>query len=126
MIKYLFIVINSLCIFIFGFFSGDGITVSSTIPQNMVAGQEVAIELRVVKGGMSGFAKLQLDLPEGITVKEAEDKGANYSYSEGIAKWVWAALPMENEIVVKVTLLATEGSTGQKTIGAKYSYVENN
>jgi hypothetical protein len=127
MIKYLFIVINSFCIFIFGFFTEDnGITVTSNIPANIVAGQDVAIEIKVNKGGQSGFAKLQLDLPEGITIKEAEDKGANYSYNAGIAKWVWAALPTDNEIVVKITLVASETSLGAKTITSKYSFVENN
>ena len=73
MIKYLFIVINSLVFFVFGLFNGDnGITVTSNIPANMAAGQEVAIELKVNKGGMNGFAKLQLELPEGITIKESE------------------------------------------------------
>jgi len=127
MIKYLFIIINSLGLFIFGLFSGDsGITVTSTIPANMVAGQDVVIELKVNKGGMNGFAKLQLELPEGIIVKEAEDKGANYNYNAGIAKWVWPALPMESEIIVKITLFVEASSLGARTIAAKYSYVENN
>ena len=127
MIKYLFIIINSLSFFIYGLFSGDnGITITSTIPANMVAGQEIAIDLKVNKGGMSGFAKLQLELPEGVTVKEAEDKGANYSYNAGIAKWVWPALPMESEIVVHITLFVEASAQGAKTIVSKYSYVENN
>lgn len=127
MIKSFFIIINSVVLFIFSLLNADGgITVSHTIPANMVAGQEVAIELKVFKGNMGGFAKLQLELPEGITIKESEDKGANYSYNEGVAKWVWAALPTESEIVVKLTIVANESVTGAKTIGAKYSYVENN
>ena len=127
MIKYLFIVVNSLSLFLFGLFSGDnGITVTSNIPANIHAGEEIAIELKVNKGGMNGFAKLQLELPEGFSIKESEDKGANYSYNAGIAKWVWAALPMESEIVVKLTIVASESALGAKTIAAKYSYVENN
>ncbi len=127
MIKSFFIIINSVVLFIFSILSGDGgITVTHTIPANIVAGQDVVIELKVDKGNMSGFAKLQLELPEGVTIKESEDKGANYSYNEGMAKWVWAALPTENEIVVKLTIAAAESVTGLKTISAKYSYVENN
>lgn len=127
MIKYLFIIINSFGFFFYGLFSGDnGITVTSNIPSSLVAGQELAIELKVNKGGMSGFAKLQLELPEGIVVKEAEDKGANYNYSAGIAKWVWPALPTESEIVVKITLFVENSAQGAKSIAAKYSYVENN
>ena len=127
MIKYLFIVINSLCLFVFGLFSEDnGITVSHTLPAKLVAGQEVPFELKVNKGGMNGFGKLQLELPEGIIIKEADEKGSNYSYASGMAKWVWAALPMESEIVVKITLYIEQSTLGPKTLSARYSYVENN
>jgi limonene-1,2-epoxide hydrolase len=127
MFKYVFIIVNSVVLLFFGLYSGDnGITVSSNIPATLVAGQEIAIELKVRKGGMNGFAKLQLELPEGIVVKEAEDKGANYNYSAGTAKWVWPALPTESEIVVRLTLFIENSVLGSKTFGAKYSYVENN
>ncbi|MBL7933162.1 MAG: hypothetical protein JNL60_14750, partial [Bacteroidia bacterium] len=127
MIKSFFIIINSVVLFIFGLITGDGgITVTHNIPANIVAGQDVAIEMKIDKGSMGGFAKFQIELPDGITIKESEDKGANYSYNEGIAKWVWAALPTESEIVIKLTIVASEAVSGLKTIGAKYSYVENN
>ncbi|MDO8998999.1 MAG: hypothetical protein Q7W45_04465 [Bacteroidota bacterium] len=127
MIKYLFILVNAFTVFIYSLFGGDnGITVSGNIPKTMTAGQEVAIELKVTKGSMSGFAKLQLELPEGLSLKEIDNKGANYSYSDGIAKWVWASLPSDNDIIIKATLVAGSSASGVKTIGAKYSFVENN
>lgn len=92
----------------------------------MIAGEPVAIEIVVNKGAMNGFGKLQLDLPEGFEVKEADEKGATYSYSNGIAKWLWAVLPMESEISIHLTIVPSAENLGNKTIGAKYSYVENN
>ena len=128
MVKYLIIVINSLAVFLYSIFSGDnGITVTSTIPATIKAGQEVAIELKVTKAQMNGFAKLQLELPEGIAAKESESQGANYTYNSGVAKWVWASLPSESEIVIKVVLISDVAATlGAKTIRAKFSFVENN
>lgn len=128
MLKYLIIIINSLAVFFYSLFNGDGgITVTSTIPATLKAGQEAAIELKVTKGQMMGFAKLQLDLPEGLAAKEVESQGANYTYSEGVAKWVWASLPQENEIVIRVILVSDPASApGSKTIRAKFSFVENN
>jgi len=128
MVKYLIIVINSLAVFLYSLFSGDnGITVTSTIPATIKAGQEVAIELKVTKAQMNGFAKLQLELPEGIAAKESESQGANYTYNSGVAKWVWASLPSESEIVIKVVLISDVAATlGAKTIRAKFSFVENN
>ncbi len=127
MIKYLLIVFNSFILFLFGIFNTDnGITISSTIPDNMVAGRDVPIEITLTKGDLSGFAKLQMELPAGFTVKEAEEKGATYTFREGIAKWVWAVLPSENEFTIKLILRPTAESIGLKTITAKYSYVQNN
>ncbi len=127
MIKFLFILVNAFAVFIYSLFGGDnGITVSGNIPKTITAGQEVPIELKITKGSMSGFAKLQLELPEGLSLKELDNKGANYSYMDGVAKWVWASLPSEAEIVIKATLVAAATTSGAKTIGAKYSFVENN
>jgi cell division septation protein DedD len=127
MIKYLFIIVNSLAVFLYGLFSGDnGVTVTSTIPATMKAGQETMIELKITKGAMSGFAKLTMELPEGLAAKESENKGANYTFSKGVAKWVWASLPPENEIVIKVTLISAVEAVGAKSISAKFSFVENN
>ncbi len=127
MIKYLFILVNAFTVFLFSLFGGDnGITVSGNIPKTITAGQEVPIELKVTKGSMSGFAKLQLELPEGLSLKEGDNRGANFSFADGVAKWVWASLPTESDIIVKATLVASSAASGAKTIGAKYSYVENN
>ncbi len=127
MIKFLFILVNAFAVFIYSLFGGDnGITVSGNIPKTITAGQEVPIELKITKGSMSGFAKLQLELPEGLSLKELDNKGANYSYMDGVAKWVWASLPSESEIIIKATLVAAATTSGAKTIGAKYSFVENN
>ena len=127
MIKYLFILINALTVFIYSLFSGDGaITVTNNIPKSINPGQEITVEFKITKGSMSGFAKLQIELPEGILIKEKDNKGANFTLVEGIAKWVWSALPADNELVVKATLVAASDASGLKTIGGKYSYVENN
>lgn len=127
MIKYLFILINSLSFLFFGLLDGDnGVSITHTIPATLTAGKEVVVELKINKGGMGGFAKLQMELPEGITAVGNEEKGATYSANESMVKWVWAALPSEEEIVVTVTLTPSTNTNGPKTITAKYSFVENN
>lgn len=127
MIKYLFILINSLAVFLYSLFSGDGgITVTSNIPKTIAPGQEVLVELKVTKGSMGGFAKLQLDLPSGFTARESDNRGASFSMSDGLAKWVWASLPSDEVLVVKCVLIAGSDVSGVKNFGAKYSYVDNN
>lgn len=127
MIKYLLIIFNSFAIFLYSLFSGDGsVTISNTIPKTISPGKEIPFEITISKASLSGFAKFQLDLPEGVSVKEIESKGANFTYSDGIAKWIWSSLPSESDIIIKANLFAASEATGIKTIGGKFSYVENN
>src|SRR4051812_8175664 len=127
MLRYLVVLINSLSLLFYGWFMGDnGITVTSNIPDKMNALQEYRIELRVNKGDLVGFAKLQMDLPMGFTVKDAEEKGSNFISDEGVAKWVWAVLPAEKEIVINLTLIASASVEGRQVINVRYSYVEEN
>jgi len=127
MIKYLFILINTVSLFFYSLFSGDnGITVTNNIPTSIPPGQEVKVEIKIAKGNMSGFAKMQLELPAGISAKEMDSKGANFSYSDGIVKWVWASLPPDAEIVVSLALVTAPDASGKQIITGKYSYVDNN
>jgi hypothetical protein len=127
MVKYILIILNALVVLIYGWFSSDGsITVSGNFPKSMKPGTEVVVELTVKKGSLGGFAKLQLELPEGVTVKEIDNKGASFTAGPGLAKWIWTSLPSDAEMIVKFNLVADASSNGTKTIGGKFSYIENN
>jgi cell division septation protein DedD len=127
MIKFLIITFNAFLFFIISIFSGaDGISITSNLPKTMSPGQEVEVEVKITKGGLGGFAKFQLEMPEGFTATEVDSKGANYSFATGLAKWVWPALPTESDVVIKFKLKADAAMSGAKTVAGKFSYVENN
>lgn len=92
----------------------------------MSPGQEIDVEVKITKGGLGGFAKFQLEMPEGFTATEVDSKGANYSFATGLAKWVWPALPTESDVVIKFKLKADASMSGAKSVAGKFSYVENN
>jgi hypothetical protein len=127
MIKYLFVTLNSLALFFYSLFLDNGtVTVKGNFPSNIKPGTEVTAELIVNKGSMGGFAKLQIEVPEGVSVKESDSKGATFSFTGGIGKWIWTGVPSDQEFTVKLVLVADASVSGTKQIGAKYSYVENN
>jgi hypothetical protein len=126
MIKYLFVAINSLALFFYSLISDGTVSLKGNFPTNIKPGTEVTAELIVTKGSMGGFAKLQIEVPEGVTVKESDSKGASFSFTGGIGKWIWTGVPSDEEFTVKLVLVADETINGIKQIGAKYSYVENN
>lgn len=127
MIKYLFVAINSIALFFYSLFFENGpVTVKGNFPVNIKPGTEVTAELIVNKGSMGGFAKLQVEVPEGLSVKESDSKGSSFTFASGIGKWIWTGVPSDAEFTVKFILVADAGASGAKSISAKYSYIENN
>jgi len=126
MVKYLLIIFNSLLAFVYTIFGGDGtVTITGKISDKLIAGIESPVEILIKKGELNGFAKLQVSLPAGVTIKESSDMGATFSFDEGLAKWVWASLPVEEEMIIKFTVIA-ERDSEKKSITAKFLYVKEN
>jgi len=104
----------------------NGVTVSINVPENIKPGQTVIAEVIINKGTVGGFAKLQMDVGQGLTIAEEDSKGAIFSFSGNTAKWIWTALPMESEFKVKFKLTANASASGNSSISAKFSYIVNN
>jgi len=127
MIKPLIILFNTVTVFIFSFFFGDTpVTMTGSFPKNMKPNTDVVAEIKINKGGVGGFAKLQLEVPQGLTVKELESKGGNFSFATNIAKIIWTSIPSDAEFTVKFTMTSDATLTGSKAISSKFSYVTNN
>jgi hypothetical protein len=125
MIKPLIILFNTVSVFLFTFFFGDTpVTITGNFPTKMKLSEEVITEIKINKGTIGGFAKLQIDVPEGLTVKELESKSGNFTYANNIAKIIWTSVPSESEFTVKFVFVAS--AEGKKTITSKYSFINNN
>jgi hypothetical protein len=69
MIKPLIIFFNTVSVFLFSFFFGDTpVTLSGNFPKNAKVATEFIAEIKVNKSSIAGFAKLQLEVPQGFTV----------------------------------------------------------
>lgn len=127
MIKPLIILFNTFSVFLFSVLFGDSpVLLTGNLPKSSKPNTEFIAELIVKKGSIGGFAKLQIEVPDGFAVKELESKGGNFSFANNIGKIIWTATPSEPEFTVKMVLNADASATGLKTIAAKYSYVNNN
>lgn len=127
MIKPLIILFNTVSVFLFSFFFGDTpVTVTGSFPKSAKIDTEFVSEIKINKGTVGGFAKLQLEVPQGFTVKELESKGGNFSFATNIAKIIWTSTPSDAEFTVKFTISADASAAGQKVITSKFSYVNNN
>jgi len=127
MIKPLIILINTVSVFLFSFFFGDSpVSVTGNIPKNAKPGTEFVAELKISKGSVGGFAKLQFEVPAGFTIKELESKGGNFSFANNIGKIIWTSTPSDPEFTVKLAVSTDASVSGLKTLTSKFSYVNNN
>lgn len=125
MIKYLILFIHLVGFSFYQLIFGD-VTVSQSIPSSLNSGEEVVVEVIVKKEGVGGFAKVQQTLPNGFIAEVIESKGATFSFKDNIVKFIWMALPSDNEFKVTYKLKATESVEGDFSISGKFSYIDEN
>jgi len=124
MIKYLLFLLPSFTLF--DFFFQNGVTVSDNFPATIGPAETRVIEFQIDKGTNVGFAKLQLDIPFGFTAKAVETKGASFTFSGQIAKFIWMTLPSETAFKIKMELTAGPMVSGSHAFKGQFSYIENN
>tara|TARA_R110001592_G_scaffold211623_1_gene463565 strand:+ start:1711 stop:3063 length:1353 start_codon:yes stop_codon:yes gene_type:complete len=125
MIKYLILFIHLIGLSFYQLIFGD-VSVSQNLPSNFSAGEEVVVEVVVKKEGVGGFAKVQQTLPEGFTAEVVDAKGATFSFKDNIVKFIWMALPSENEFKISYKLKTLENVEGNFIIAGKFSFIDEN
>jgi len=107
------------------FFLTD-ISITQNLPNTMQPGSEFRVTVSVTKAELTGFAKLQLDLPPGLTATAIETKGASFTFADQKAKFIWMALPSTPTFKVTYTLTADATLSGNQAIMGRLSYIEDN
>ncbi len=124
MIKYLVLLFNMLAFLVYQVIFTEGVTINQTVPATAKPGSEFTVELRINKGSIGGFAKLQQDLPEGFTATAIENSGGSFSFNNQSVKIIWASLPSQPELKVTYKVSVAGNASGKKTIAGKFSYVD--
>ena len=126
MIDQLVVLVNLVALFLIDVLFLADINITQDIPPTMEPGSEVRVTVTVSKGDLSGFAKLQLDLPEGLSATAIETKGASFTFADQKAKFIWMALPTQPKFTISYTLSASSNASGLLPIEGRLSYIENN
>lgn len=117
---------NLFGLFLFNALFLADIKITQEIPTTMQAGSEVKVTVTVDKGDLTGFAKLQIDVPPGMTITAIETKGASFTFAEQKAKFIWMALPAQPSYKVTYTLSVAATASGSMPITGKFSFIEDN
>lgn len=101
------------------------VAVTTKLPATAAPGSSFTIELNVAKGDVSGFAKLQQQLPPGFTAEAGETANATFSFKDQKVKFLWMALPNGDfKVSYKVTVDAS--LSGNQIIDGSFAYIKDN
>lgn len=126
MLKYAFVLFHLLGVLFVGSLIDDGVIIEDNTPTSLAPGEERMVEISINKGDVSGFAKLQIDLPAGLTAEAGDTHGASFTFSEQKVKFIWMALPSEQVFTVSYKLKAAPTAKGNKVVSGAFSYIKAN
>ncbi len=126
MIKYTLITLFTSITVFFSALLADGVVIDHNLPAQLAPGESTVVSVTINKGSVSGFAKLQLEIPSGLTVKAIKKNGASFTFSGQKAKFIWMSLPSEQEFTVEYELIANPNASGAMLIPGQFSYIKEN
>lgn len=126
MLYQILIYVNIIGLAILEIFLGADVSVQQNIVTTMNPGEQQKITVTVNKSEITGFAKLQFDLPEGLTATSNDTKGASFTFKDQKAKFIWMSLPTNETFKISYDLVADAEISGTKVVTGKLSYIENN
>ncbi len=126
MTKSIIVLLNLLGLLIFELFYGENVTVLQKTPAKMEVGTSDTISVEITKGDLTGFAKLQQDIPEGFKAEMINSKSGTFSVKDDVLKIIWISLPAEETFEVTYLLTAVSPQAGSYELAGKFSYIEQN
>lgn len=101
------------------------VSVSSKLPATVAPGGSFTVELKVAKSDISGFAKLQQQLPPGFSAEAGEVANSTFSFKEQKVKFLWMALPA-NDFTVSYKVTVDASLSGNQIIDGTFAYIKDN
>lgn len=126
MMKSFIIGINILGIIFLGYVQTSELEITQNLPATMAAGEEALITVEINKSDVSGFAKYQLIVSEGLQIEVVESAGASFTFNDQKAKFIWMALPSAKTFTLKYRVIANADAAGVLEIKSRFSYIYKN
>lgn len=117
---------NLVGITLLSFLIGSDVALNVNVPKAVTAGSEFDVEVILKKGNLSGFARLQQELPLGLSAQLVESSLGDFSFDEQKLRFVWLRLPEGKEMRLVYRIKVDERLKGSFTLKGTFAYVENN
>lgn len=89
-----------------------GIVQEHDLPGDLAPGASQLVTWSLDIYDCEGFARFQIQFPDGISAQPVETASASYSFEEGKAKFIWMELPPKNALQVSLEISADSDFTG--------------
>ncbi|QKG79000.1 SPOR domain-containing protein [Tenuifilum thalassicum] len=117
---------NLIGVTLLSFLLGSDVAFNLNVPSTVNAGSEFDVEVVLKKGDLSGFARLQQELPYGLTAKLVESSLGDFSFEEQKVRFLWLKLPDEKQLRLVYRIKVDERLKGSFSLKGTFSYIDNN
>ncbi len=104
----------------------EDVEISHNIPDYLIAGSSYDVDITIQKGEITGFAKFQMEVPDGIEVKSVEINNSSFTFSDGVVKNIWMTIPTTSEIILSYKFNVAPNYQGTGTVKAQFVYIKEN
>lgn len=126
LIKQMIILVNMAVLLLFNTFIYQDIAVKVIAPSSTIAGSTVEVEVQINKGSLKGFARYQVEFPNGVIATPVERAFSDFSFQDNTMKLIWLNLPPEEVITIRYALKINERLKGDLDLAGTFSFIENN
>ncbi len=106
--------------------SAQDVSVNVDVPASAAPETTFRITLKVDKGDVGGFAKLEQILPAGLEATAVDVANSTFSFKERKAKFLWMSLPAEASFTVSYDVKVASGTSGYQIVEGTFAYILNN
>jgi len=89
-----------------------GIVQEHDLPGDLAPGASQLVTWSLDIYDCEGFARFQIQFPNGISAQPVETAGASFSFEDGKAKFIWMELPPKNTLEVSLQISADSNFEG--------------
>lgn len=106
--------------------SAQNVSVNVDMPASAAPGSTFRVTLKVNKGDISGFAKLEQNLPSGLSASSVDVANSTFSFKDQKVKFLWMSLPAEANFSVSYDVKVADGTSGNQIFEGSFAYIHNN
>jgi|SRR5690554_3728641 len=126
MIRTLLFGLNVFAFLLIGSFQKEEVKITQNPPASLKPGESALVVVEIDKSNVTGFAKYQITLDEGLIAEVVESSGASFTFHDQKAKFIWMALPDARKFTLKYRIIANHNAIGNLSMESRFSYIYEN